>query len=154
MTLATFADANVHLDGKKIEFLNAEDAAGEATAADRWIRGRLSDIFTAATVSAWDSSGTPAATPEIVREAAALLMAHYRYARTYSEETQAPNSYAARLYNQAMEIVTGLTDGTLALVDYPTVVSVVDQPSFFPDDQYVDLVTMEPIRFATMEEKF
>lgn len=155
MTLASFTDANVHLDGKKIEFLNASDAAADAGAADDLVRGALFDRYGDA-VNDWDETGTPSATPGLVRRAAAFLMAHFRYSRVYSEETQDPNSYAARLRNEAQSILDGLADGSLELVDYtlPPDSVVVNQPAFFPDDEDVDLDTMESNRKFSMGQEF
>lgn len=154
MSLATFEDANVHLDGKKIAFENAEDATADATSADRIIQGTLYQTF-GDVVLTWDANPTApqVATPGLVREAAAFLMAHFKYARIYSEETQDPNSYAVRLRDEADRILVGLAGGTLGLPDYPLTVDV-GQPSFFPDDDYVDLETGEPIRFFTVEMEF
>lgn len=152
MSLATFSDANVHLDGKKIEFLNEEDAAADAIAADRLVKGYLFDAF-GADVNQWDATGVPANTPGIVREAAAFLMAHFKYARTYSEETQSANSYARWLRREAQDILNGLADGSLELADTPSLQDV-RQPGFFPDAEYVDLDTGEPIRFARMDMEF
>lgn len=155
MTLATFSDANVHLDGKKIEFLNAEDAAPYAGAADDIVRGALFDRY-GDVVSDWDESGTPSETPGLVRRAAAFLMAHFKYASVYSEETQDPNSYAVRLRQEAMAILDGLAAGTLELIDYtpPEGDSVVNQPSFWPDDTDVDFVSMESNVKFTMGREF
>jgi hypothetical protein len=158
VSLATFEDANVHLDGKKIEFLNEEDATGEALATDRYIRGILGSAFGNEIVIDWDSdpSGGQSATPELVRQAAAFLMAHYRYSKIYSEEALAQNGYAMYLKTQADAILMGLVDGTLELVDVPggSGTTDVSQPSFFPDDSYVDLDTLEPIRMFSVEQEF
>jgi len=157
VSLATFEDANVHLDGKKIEFLNEEDATGEALATDRYIRGILGSAFGNDVVVDWDSSpsGGQVDTPELVRQAAAFLMAHYRYSKIYSEEALAQNSYAMYLKTQADMILSGLVDGTLELVDVPEDGTAdVSQPSFFPDDAYVDLDTLEPIRMFSVEQEF
>jgi hypothetical protein len=118
--LASFADANDHLDGTKISFLNDDDASPEAKDADVYVLGRLSSVYPdhATLWTAVDPLVPPAeATPGLVRLAASLLMASYRYAKKYSEETQTPNPYSERLKARADEILNGLVGGTLTLYD-------------------------------------
>jgi hypothetical protein len=80
-------------------------------------------------------------------------MAHFRYAKIYSEEVLSPNSYAMYLKNQADMLLDGMAAGTLELAD-SEVESGVSQPSFFPDNEYVDIDTMEPIRMFTVDMEF
>jgi hypothetical protein len=81
-------------------------------------------------------------------------MAHFRYAKIYSEEVLTTNSYAMYLKNQADLLLQGLVDGTIELVDVDTGGTDVGQPSFFPDDEYVDIETGEPIRMFSVEQDF
>jgi len=157
VSLATFEDANVHLDGKKIVIQTEHEAEPYARSADRIVRGALFDLYPDV-VNLWEAPSiadpTPTdPTPGLVREIAALYMAHFKYASVYSEESQDPNSYAARLLSRAEKLVEQLKDGTLELADSPTLVEI-GQPQFFPDDEYVDIDTLEPIRFFTVEQEF
>jgi hypothetical protein len=118
VSLATFQDANAHLDGTKLSFADDANAAPEALEADRIVRGRLANRFPdQANLWHWDDDDLP--TPELIREAASLLMASYRYNKVYSEITVTPNKYAIRLENRANMILDGIVSGLLILVDVP-----------------------------------
>lgn len=151
MTLAAYSDANRYLDTNKLSFANDPDALPEATEADRIIRGKLFSVFDTV-VDDWDIDGTPVATPNLIIEIAAMLMASSRYAKKYAEEVEAESSYAARLYARAMELIEQLIDGQITLEDTPSGISWSDA-DFYPNDDTVD-ANGDPLRFATMEKIF
>ena len=138
MTLATFEDANNWLDRNKLQFTDVIDATPEATEADRIVRSMLRSSFPD-DVDKWDATPTGAqtATPEAIRSVAGMLMAAYRYAKIYSEETLLENSYAARLESKAMEYLTKIAEG---IIDIGVIISPgVDFGSadFYPNDSTI-----------------
>jgi len=154
--LATFEDANRWLDESKILFDDATDADDEATEADSIVRAMLFDVF-GDLVNDWDGSDDPPPTdptPPVVRTIAGLLMASYRYAKVYSEETVDASSYAQALENRAMALIMGIKDGSIELGD-TTITSGVawSRDDFWPNDLTTD-DNDDPIRFATMEKEF
>lgn len=150
MPLASFEDANAHLDGTKISFADEEDALEEATSADREVKAALGDRFPDH-VGLWaDSpSGDEIDTPELVREAASLLMASKLYEKKYSEESvDSPNVYAQTLRMRAEKLLAAIADGSMILwdVDYGSIVATsnsLEQEDFWPNDTY----TREKIKF-------
>jgi hypothetical protein len=164
VTLATYTEANHWLDQNKLKFTDAQDAVPEATNADRYIRAKLADSFTAAIVNGWDESPTGAetATPALVRMIAAMLMASFRYAKKYSEETLDENDYSARLKQDADELLDQIASGELVLFDTTLVqVDIFAQADFWPNDSTVYFEdppagkdVYDPIRFAGMEDRF
>jgi hypothetical protein len=139
MPLASFTDANAHLDGTKIVFSSDTDALPEATSTDRMVRARLGVLFpTQAPLWDFDPTVPKIATPELVREIASLLMASFRYASKYSEDDQNEQDYAQKLYDRAMGLLDGVIDGTLTLtdVDYDAVDGVghLSSSDFYPND--------------------
>lgn len=168
MALASYEEANDHLDGSKVSFASDVDAAPEAREADAIVIASLADIYPDH-VSLWvyDASPTPPeiTTPELVRQAASLLMAGYRYNKIYSEEVVETSGFADSLISRAMEILTGIRDGTLTLtdVDYdPSGFVELTQASYWPndttvvtaEDPVVGLETGEADRRFTMTRTF
>src|ERR1041385_8673047 len=98
MPLAAYTDANSWLDGTRISFESDADAKPEAENAENVVKSHLFDVFPDL-VSAWE---TPEATPAIVREITAMLMAAFRYARKYSAESVKKDSYSKWLQDTAM----------------------------------------------------
>lgn len=144
MPLATYEDANGHLDGTKIKFVSDVDAAPESREADRIVRSKLGDIFPDY-VNLWDISVVPqeepAQVPGLVNEAAALLMASYRYASRYSEDDLNENDYAARLEKRALGILQDIRDGKAVLFDVTYGVTTeeaygLESDDFWPNDSY------------------
>lgn len=164
MTLATFDDANGWLDGTKISFANANDAEPEATEADAIVKAALTDLYPA-NVPLWDATGTPELTPKVVRQAAALLMAAYRYSKRYSEESVGPSTFGMLLEARANGILAGLRNGSLSLDDktYTSQLGLTEA-DFWPNNTTVatsndDLAGLglndgDPLRMFTMNKEF
>lgn len=152
MPMASFTDANSHLDASKIAFADDNDALDEATSADRYIRSFLYDAFGTA-VDDWVD---PEDTPEIIREAASLLMAAQLYAKRYSENTVEVTGYAEFLNNKANLILQGVKDGSIELSDSPGIVSGLawSNASFWPNDTTVVEGTTDPLRAFSMDLEF
>lgn len=151
MPLASFDDANQWLDNNKLKFVDDGDAEPEANNAENIIKGILFAEFSDL-VPLWT---TPETTPVMVREIASLLMAAYRYARKYSEQTPKTSSYAAWLEDKAMLLLTGIADGTIKLVDVSPlpVGSAFQQDDFWPNDTTAALEPEDEIKF-TMRKVF
>lgn len=152
MTLASFADANRYLDTNKIRFENADDATPEATAADNLIKSKLFVVF-GSLVNDWDFDGTPALTPPLVLEIAAMQMACRRYAKKYAEEVEAESSYGGRLCSESSALLDQLASGDITLAESPAGASL-GSPEFFPTDTDPVDVSGNPLRFATMDKEF
>lgn len=144
MPLATYEDANGHLDGTKISFVSDADAEPEAREADRIVKSKLGDIFPDY-VALWDISVDPQVEPELVpglvNEAAALLMASYRYANRYSEDELNENDYAARLERRALQILEDIRSGKAVLFDVTYGITTeesygLERDDFWPNDDY------------------
>jgi hypothetical protein len=158
-----FADAdeaNAFLDGTKIAFADDTDAEPEATNADRLITGMLFPEFPDHVLS-WETSGAP----KIVVTVAAMLMASYRYAKDYTEESDLASGYATRLKNDAIEILTGIINGSIRLydTDYPNE-NAFGANYFYPNDtttvqppedlSALGLETGDPLRAFSMDQVF
>jgi hypothetical protein len=150
MPLASADDANRLLDGTKIRFANESNAADEQTRADRIIRAALYDLFPDE-VDTWD---VDTFVPGLVKEIASMFMAGFRYNRIYSQETLGSNSYGRGLVNDAEQLLEDIREGRKTLVDVPVVVDVTGSPSFYPNDQTVDLDNFEPLRFFNVEDEW
>lgn len=140
MPLATFEEANAWLDGTKIAYLDANDAADDANNADNVVKAYLAANWPEP-VLLWDAApaGAQEKTPEIVADAASLLMASYLYARKYSEETDGEARYATQLEKRAIEILEKLQSGDLTLFDkiYGSDIANslrLEQADFWPND--------------------
>lgn len=152
--LATFSDANRHLDSNKITFADAADAVPEAEQADAIVRASLADVFPD-NVNEWSEDGDPEETPDLVRLIASLIMASKKYAKRYSEEATEENEYAKALWAEAMMLIAGLRDGNLELsdTDYGDVTQW-GRSSFWPNDTTVFEGTSEPLRAFKVEQRF
>jgi hypothetical protein len=172
VTLASFDDANDHLDGTKLSFTdnNDENFIAAAAAADPLVKAALYDLYPDH-VSLWiETVPSPnpdllEETPQLVRLIASLLYASYYYAKAYSEETLGENDYAKRLEERAWGIVTGLVAGTYQLYDalsYQSAVQGLQSLDFWPNDSTVvttdddipGLVTGDPLRYFDMRKTF
>lgn len=139
-TLASYQDANTHLDETKLSFVDEADAADEASEAFEVIAARIGGLWPEY-IETWDHNPDPGeeATPSVVRTIASLLMASYRYAKAYSEESLTENDYSARLEKRALALLDGVANGTIVLwdKDYPvTDASTFNSADFWPNDSY------------------
>lgn len=136
MTLASYLDANNHLDENKIGFANEADAAEIGTATDRYVRGRLMGVY-GSQVTTWavDPQGDQVDTPELVREITGMLMAAELYDQKYAEETELTSKHANRLRRMADDMLTQLSVGDLVLVEVDvTAGTIFSQDDFWPND--------------------
>lgn len=157
MALATYEDANKHLDETKLSFLSDEDAAPEAEKAETIVRAYLADTFPDY-AGLWvyplpdPNPDELLETPELVREAASMLMASYRYAKVYSEESMDGNPYALKLEKDAYALLQGIVDGSLVLadVDYGDDASTsFSQDDFWPNNKTTVMNELLEEEFAT-----
>lgn len=145
MPLALAADANAWLDGTKISIPNDVVAAPFADNADNVAKSYLAIAYPDH-VNLWDATdplpGGKETTPQVVREAASLLMASYYYAHKYSEETLDDNDYASRLERRGLKLLEDIRDGKVTLWDKDYGKSLTDlmslqQSDFYPNDTAV-----------------
>lgn len=156
MSLASFEDAREWLDKYKITFETADDAVAESAHADAIVRAYLAGTFPDH-VGLWDKepTGNQEATPEIIVQIAAMLMASYRYAKVYSEESLSHNSYAFQLEQRAMKLLSDVSNGLIDLADENYASSAAFAESdFWPNDKTVKEGTNEPLRAFNMEQTF
>jgi hypothetical protein len=157
MALATFEDANAHFDEDKIKFVDAADAVPQQKSADIVVRGRLGDVFPDY-VELWVASGatppTSQPTPELVREAASLLMASYKYKKEYSIEGTTLPVYAIDLERRAFELLDGIAEGSLVLTDADYIVESnigeLDRDDFWPNKN----TTLEDAMYDALYEDY
>src|SRR4051794_33232194 len=113
--LASLDDIKANLDE------NVADATDENTellqiSISRIVRGYLSGIVDNVTLQGWR---TPEITPEIIREAAAKLIAAQHYFNEISKTSPIidADSYAQKLYDEAMAILQKIVDGVIVIPD-------------------------------------
>jgi hypothetical protein len=148
---ASYSDANAWVDETKIKFIDDTDAAPEAQNAEKIINASLVPIYGATVVATWST-----ATPTLVNEIAALLMASFRYAKKYSEEGLNPSDYAQRLEDRALSMLAGLQDGSMVLVDYPneTSLTAFTESDFYPNNTIEDPGTDRASKMDSLSRKF
>lgn len=139
MSLASHEDANAWLDGVKLSFPSQAAAASIADNADNVVKSYLASTYPAY-VNTWDVApgAGQEATPQVVREAAAMLMAAYYYALKYSEETLDDNDYAAKTERRAIKLLENIRDGLVSLWDKSYGLDVSNQLNLAEDDFYPD----------------
>jgi hypothetical protein len=139
MAFASIDDINAYLpDGSNITgpAVTADDVNTEkiGLSVERVIRGYLSRVISVATMASWD---TPANTPEIIRECAAMLIA----AQLYFDQVAASSldldlrHISQLLYDRAMAILNGILAGEIIIEDIPVeTVAAMNLENFFPID--------------------
>jgi phage gp36-like protein len=113
VALATTEDVNTFLDESKVYVTDA-DSEPEQIDAERIIRGMLAGFVDPAQMALWKS---PNKTPILIRSVAGRLVAAFRYRKLYSEDVNEVSPYAQQLYNEAMDILRQIVNGTLSIVD-------------------------------------
>ena len=137
MAYADATDANRWLDGTTIS-VSTGDMTLEEDSAERIIRGFLAGKVDSTELNSWVDTTT---TPEMIREIAGQFVAAFRYRRLYAENVieASDNTYGQRMYDEAMEKLMGVANGTIQLFDIPSP-SLVNSDSeltgahFYPDD--------------------
>lgn len=152
MALATYQDANGHLDGTKIAFASDLDAAPEASDADRYIKGALYGAFPTHALL-WDANPTPPQeqTPALIALVAGLIMASERYRKKYALEYTTTAAFADMLQAKADDILTKIQDGELELYDttYTVNAETLNATDFWPNDSTVATDDKPQVGFAT-----
>jgi hypothetical protein len=100
----------------------------------RIVRGYLAGLVDNVVLQSWR---TPDSTPDIIREAAAKLIAAQHYFNEISQTTNIidPDSYAQKLYDRGMAILNGIIDGQIVVEDIDvTVGGELTALDFFPVD--------------------
>jgi hypothetical protein len=125
------ADANAWTEGTKLAFTALDAALLDQI--ESQVLGRLASQFDTST---WLS---PASTPRMVKSIVAMFYVAWYYDRTYSEDQEQGNDYAALLRAQAESLILGILDGSIVLPEVPG-----DEPggpAFYPTD---DSSAMKP----------
>ena len=144
--LASIDDINAELpsqdDSPVIEATEENSNLIQVSVA-RIVRGYLSPVVDGATLMSWDE---PIATPDIVREAAAKLIAAQLYF-TYAARTSLTidvRNFAQLLYDQAMAILNGIIAGTILLGPTvpPAAMAAIELEDGFPVDDTDRAFTM------------
>jgi len=154
--LATFNDANRHLDGDKLKFPTAHDAEPEATSVGNEIRGALYGVY-GEQVELWDAepTGSLVAAPQLVREIAGMLMAANRYEKMYALEDDVTSTHGSRLRRRAEAMILQLRVGDLVLVEADIVSGVAwSESDFWPNSTSVIEGTVQPARRFWMDMEF
>jgi hypothetical protein len=141
--LASVRDVNAYLEDQVVK---ADDTNTELLqiSVSRIVKGYLSGVVPSTTLALWTE---PDAVPDIIREAAAMLIASQLFfdktILTTVEVDQ--RHYAQLLYDRAMAILQGVVDGTIVLSGDDTATEPVGAMSsldFFPIDSTDRAFTM------------
>lgn len=116
--LASLDDINAELPSESPEAVAV--ATDENTdllqiSAARVVRGYLSSMYSRETLVGWDS---PDNTPEIIREIAAKLIASSHFFNQTAKTSLIidPDSFAQKRYDEAMALLNGIIDGSIAVI--------------------------------------
>jgi len=132
--LASLDDINVHLPTDKIEVDSALYELLQLDA-ERIVRGYLSGQIASTTLATWTS---PASTPELIRAIAGRLVASFWYRERYSEDSLDDPIYAQTKYNEAIQWLQNIIDGTMLLPDADgemTIGGVFTELDFLPNNK-------------------
>ena len=128
-TRITSADVQVWLEPTKLRIDSGDPLAEEVPASEIV----LSKLATRFDTSGWTDEND---TPDLVRNILGMLVASYRYNSVYSETEDAGNPYADKLADMADNLIMGIMDGTIDLIDEtlqgPTVTGTLE---FLPTDK-------------------
>jgi len=111
MALATIDDINIHLPRDKIE-VDTADYGPFQLDAERVVRGMLAGYYSSVTLASWSD---PETTPGLIRAVVGRLVAAFYYRQRYSEDSLDDPLFAQNKYNEAMELLRGILDGTVVL---------------------------------------
>ena len=122
----TVPEANAWADKVKLNigFLDSELENTQATQV-------LSRVSQAYNVSSWVDTTS---TPSLIRKIIAMLYVGWFFQLTYSED-DSTSSYGLLLINQAENLINGIVDGSITLVDAVAGTDLgLSQPAFYPTD--------------------
>jgi hypothetical protein len=142
--LASISDINAYLEDSVVK---ADDTNTDTIqiGVSRIVRGYLSGVVPAATMAGWT---TPTATPDIIREIAAMLIASQLFFdKTILTTTNIDERHWAQiLYDRAMLLLQRIVDGEITIGDGgvtpPEPVGVMSTADFFPIDDTDRAFTM------------
>ena len=143
--LASLDDINSYLpsiDEDVVLEATSENSDLIQLSVSRVVRGYLSQVVDTTTLMSWDS---PQDTPDIIREAASMLIASQIYINFISRTriTIEERNWAQLLYDRAIAILQGIVDG---LIDVPGIdpgaTSAMSELDFFPVDDTDRAFTM------------
>jgi len=128
-TRITPADVQVWLEPTKLR-IDSGDSLAEENAASEIVLSKLTTRFD---ISDWTDTTD---TPDLVRQIIAMLVASFRYNSIYSETEDAGNPYADKLKDMADNLIMGILDGSIDLIDEPLQgPGVTGTLEFFPTDK-------------------
>lgn len=128
----TVDEANAWADRFKLNFGELDSELENSQAVQ--VLARVSQAYT---VTSWVDSAT---TPSLVRKIIAMMYVGWYYQRTYSEDGEM-NSYGVMLITAAENLLSGIVDGSLALVDAVVGTDLhSSEPGFYPTDASSALV--------------
>lgn len=131
--LATLEDVQANLPSD-VAIATEDNIALLQISIARMVRGYLSRVIDTPTLLSWVS---PETTPEIIKEAAAKLIAaqHYFNNTANQSTTIETNSFAQKRYDEGMALLNGVIEGTILLTDVIiTPVEGMSTLEFFPID--------------------
>ena len=111
--------------------------------AQRTIKGQLSGVFSALTISSW---ADPTTTPELIRSVAGRLAAAFLYRNLAESESDEVSPYAQELYNEAIIVLGQIRTGEITVTDSsndPIDSTGVNLLSFYPDNTVAPKFTMD-----------
>jgi len=118
------ADANAWVEQTKLKIATFDAAFLDQIEAQ--VLGRVASQFDTST---WVS---PATTPKMVKSIIAMWYVAWLYDKTYSEDQEKGNDYAALLRAHAESLLVGILDGSIVLPEVPN--QEPGSPSFYPTD--------------------
>jgi hypothetical protein len=119
-------DAQAWVEKTKLDFTNLDPGLLEQI--ESQVVGRLAGQFDTST---WTDHTT---TPKMVKSVIAMFFVAWFYDRTYSEDQEQGNDYAAMLRAQAEALLVGILDGSTVLPEVPGD-NEPSGPSFYPNDE-------------------
>lgn len=131
MSRVDVTDIQPWLEPTKLNLGNALSAsdAGQLDQIETEVIGQIASSYDTST---WIDS---ASTPKMVKVIIAKMFCAWYYSKMYSEDIGGyENTYAVRVLANANNLMAGVIDGTIQLVDAPDQSVTAGQPSFYPND--------------------
>jgi hypothetical protein len=122
----TPADVQAWCEPTKLPIAELEDVLD--TQVEAQVMGTLEAGFD---VSPWVDTDT---TPRIIRNAIAMKYASLLYDRTYSEDSDSSNAWAARLDMMSDDLISGMLDGSVTIDGFVSAEEH-SNPEAYPTDQ-------------------
>jgi hypothetical protein len=117
-------DANAWAERTKLQVTQLEAPLLEQVEAQ--VLGRIASQFD---ISTWVD---PVTTPKMIKSIIAMLYVAWFYDKTYSEDQEQGNDYAALLRAQAESLLIGILDGSINVPEVPN--QEPGEPAFYPTD--------------------